>query len=118
MKNTFLLRYSYERCVVKMRGLVLGSAIYSVVASVILFFWSFFSHGESVEIFLRVISGIMIVLGILLLIFARDTSMFAKILLIVAGVLGCILVFYLGVIGGFLGVIAAIILFVSYRESA
>lgn len=101
-----------------MRGFVLFSAIYSIIASIILFIFAFFSQSDDVNMFLRIIAAIMIVLGILLFIFARDTTIFAKILLIVAGILGVILFFYLGVIGGFIGFFAAIILFVSYRESA
>lgn len=115
-----------------MKKLNLGTAIYSLVASIVFLFAPLLTLGSiidesanqsaattdsgSIDIFFRVLAVAMVVLAIILLVKDRKSSIAGKILLIIGG--GIIILFssLMGFFGGVVGIVGASLLLASNKK--
>lgn len=115
-----------------MKKLNLGTAIYSLVASILFLFAPLFTLGAIVsdvaadatsggaslgmDGFFRTMAGIMLALAIILLVKDRTASTAGKILLIIGGAIIILFSSLLGFVGGVVGIVGASLLLASNKK--
>ncbi len=114
-----------------MKKLNLFTAIYSLITSIVLLSAPLITllfvtsdvieengtqSSDNVDMFFRIIAAVMIILGIVLIIKVKQTSVAGKILIIIAGLIVLVFSSFMGVPAGICGIIGASLLLASRKK--